>query len=211
MATRLQIVNSALREVGSLPINSLDDNTAEANLIRDIYELVTEQVLVMGGWTCLRRRTLLSRLEETPAFGFDFMYLMPTDPESIQILEFNRDVIVGGTVIGRTDSLNRYSRQDVRAFQLEGNMLLTNADRAEVVYIAKDFNEANWDSQLSMTVLAALKFRIAKNQSGEAAVVQQLEKEYLALLKHNKAQNNIQASSTELVTDTYFRGRAYNG
>ena len=207
MVDKVQIANTALREVGADRINSFEDGTYSADLISDIYEMVVEQVMIQGGWTSLRKRAALTRLAEPPVFGFKYAYIMPQTPPSISIIEFNRNRVENGIVIplGRNTTLTRNG--ELGAFQLEGKYLLTNAEVAHVVYIAKDMNENNWGPHLRNTVVAALKLRIAKNQSAESGVVTQLTQEYGALLDDNRSRNNLQASSVEMETDTYFVDR----
>ena len=123
------------------------------------------------------------------------------------MLEFNRHVINEGTTVPAGRSSFTDQRRQPNDFQIEGDKLLTDSKVAEIVYIAKIMVEEKWDAQFTNTVVAALKLEIAKNQSAEQGVVSQLQNEYFALLKINKAQNNLQASSVELVTDTYFLDR----
>lgn len=203
MADKFQIVNTALREVGSNPIADFDEGSYESDLIRDIYDQVLLQVFSQGGWTCLRKRAALVQTVEKPAFGFTNQFQMPTNPRSVKVLEFNRHNVDSGISIVQGQCLS----DTPNAFQVEGDKLLTNSNVAEIVYVADIRNESEWDYQLTSTIIAALKYRISVNQGAEEGKSSRLQQEYLFLLKQNLSNNNQQASSVAMRTDTYFIGR----
>ena len=206
MANRLQIVNTALRSLSRDPISSFEDGTSEANLINDIYDMTVEQVMIVAAWVCLRKRSTLVASADKPEFGFSNSFLLPTDYPVIQIIEFNKQQIFEGSVsytgpdsyLGITGAPN---------YQVEGDRLLTDSSYADIVYIAKDTNEANWDVHLANTVVAALKVAISDNVGASASKTQQLQRELERLGRINRARNTQQASPEKFRTTQYLEGR----
>lgn len=203
MATKLQIINAALQNLGANPITTLGEGTEEDIFIDDIYDLTVEQVMIEASWMCLRKRVSLTAVDETPAFNYSNVFQLPAD--NINIIQFNENVNYVGDPIryGIIPGVVRGPRR----YTVEGDKLLTNETRADIVYIARNTDEADWDPHLTQTVKAALKVEIAKHYSATESTVGRLLQEYEILLRRNRARNNQQSGSEELYTNTYLEGR----
>tara|TARA_Y100000310_G_scaffold47044_1_gene43624 strand:+ start:242 stop:817 length:576 start_codon:yes stop_codon:yes gene_type:complete len=79
MATKTGIINEALIELGASRIISDTDGTKNANAANDVYDAVLERCLRIHYWNFAKTKLKLSRLTNTPAFGFDFIYAKPSD------------------------------------------------------------------------------------------------------------------------------------
>ena len=79
MATKTGLINEALIELGASRIISDTDGSKNANAANDVYDAVLERCLRIHYWNFAKTRLKLSRLTETPAFGFDYIYAKPPD------------------------------------------------------------------------------------------------------------------------------------
>lgn len=79
MASNVQIANSALTKLGAARIMSLSDNKKEAREINAIFELRRDHLLRSYNWSFAMERTTLPALDETPAWGYSYLYQLPTD------------------------------------------------------------------------------------------------------------------------------------
>lgn len=178
MASKSQIINAALRALGAGPIN-LNDNTYDAQLMRDVYDLTVEQVMIDGDWACLRRRATLIKSVDVPEFEYSSAYILPNN--LVNVLYFN----------------NQYTGSNRQRYVVEGDKLLTNESQAQIIYTTNALVEEKWDKHLTQTVKAALKVEIARNKSAEESVVTRLLQEYSVLLTNNATRNNKQEGSKE--------------
>jgi hypothetical protein len=90
MATKAQIVNKSLTNLGAAPIVSLDDDSQNANIVNRVYETSLRAVLSETRWNFATKRALLSELEEELDWhytGEGFVYSRPSD--AIRIFESN--------------------------------------------------------------------------------------------------------------------------
>ena len=79
MATRLEIVNAALSELGADPIGSFDDATDLARGVAASYLITRNAVLAEYPWTWLQAWTQLARQNITPSFAWQHHYGLPGD------------------------------------------------------------------------------------------------------------------------------------
>ena len=80
MATsEVEVANQALLEIGEPPINSLTDENTRARHLNRIFAQVRDQVLRMGQWNCATKRATLTQSGTSPAYGYTYQYVLPTD------------------------------------------------------------------------------------------------------------------------------------
>lgn len=79
MASDTDIANHALRLLGQGTIVSLTDGSETANKVDDIYEDTRDNLLRSHPWNFATKRVQLARSSTTPAFEFDYAYVLPSD------------------------------------------------------------------------------------------------------------------------------------
>lgn len=195
MATRLEIQNAALLELGQPAIINANENTHVNQLMIRIYDLLVEQVQIQGNWSCLERRATLTRLEGVADVEYQYAFSLPETPGVLRVIEFRgQDGFIGAD------------------WQLSGNMILTNSPEAHIVYSGKLVDEADWDSHLTMTVVAGIKYRVAKALQESATITDGFRNEFLGLLNQNRSNDNQQSSVQPLESSTLVAIRqAYSG
>lgn len=80
MVSEVQICNLALLKFGNITINSLEDNTAQAQACKELYPLMRDELMSLHEWNfALARADISPELQATPAFQYDFAYQLPAD------------------------------------------------------------------------------------------------------------------------------------
>lgn len=79
MTADVDVVNLALRALGSARIISLTDGSKNANAANDVYALIRDQVLRTSNWNFATTRVKLTEVGTAPAFGFDHQFAFPSD------------------------------------------------------------------------------------------------------------------------------------
>lgn len=185
MATRLEIQNAVLIELGQNPIISPDENTYVNQLMRNIYPILVEQVMVQGNWTSLKARVKPVQVDADYDPQFDFTYQLPTLPAVLRVVEVRTD---GGLS---------------RNWEVQEDKLLSTDAVEQVVYIKRELEESKWDAHLTQTVVAGLKFSVAKALQESASVTQLYQQQFFALLQTNRAGDNSQASTDQFQSSRY--------
>lgn len=133
MAQKIDIINSGLLMVGANIITSLDDETKEAVVANRFYGTTYRSLLQQSKWRFSLDQTQLAQLQQTPKYGFDHAYQLPSD---------NLRVI---SVKGSPD------------YEIYGDFLYTDEDE---VYITYQFEPAEDD--LPDYFIRALEYKLAE-------------------------------------------------
>jgi hypothetical protein len=88
MATDIEIINSALAKIRGRFITTLNDNSTEARLCKILFPRIRDRLLREVAPNFAKKRYELASLVETPVYGFDYVFQIPSDV--IKILETDR-------------------------------------------------------------------------------------------------------------------------
>ena len=133
MTSVTSIANAALRRLGSQRINSIDDNNKRAEVLKDLYPIVRDELLDSGFWNFAMKRAQLSKLSSEPTFGWRNAFALPTD--YLRMYRVNSSTFKGGS--GHLPEFFATSFSDNPAFVVEGNALLTDLSDVFCVYTSK--------------------------------------------------------------------------
>jgi hypothetical protein len=77
--TDIEIVNSALVNLGCNPITVIDDTTSEGRVVGRIYPVTRDALLTLREWTFAKARLQLTQDAQAPAFGYLYQYMLPNN------------------------------------------------------------------------------------------------------------------------------------
>jgi hypothetical protein len=117
MASIVGICNSALVKLGATRIVQLTEGSKNANLCSEQFEKVRDDLLRSHVWNFAIKRAKLAMLAETPAFGFDAAFQLPSD--FLRVASVHPDAAGGATT----------------PYRIEGRQLLSNAGSIYLRYI----------------------------------------------------------------------------
>lgn len=112
--SKTSLCNLALSRVGEQTIQSLDEESKNAQMCNLIYDEVLEQVLREYIWKCAMFRKTLIEDATTPAFGWSHQYILPNDPKCLFVVRMEDPKSV---------------------FTVENNRLLTEESVAKILYV----------------------------------------------------------------------------
>jgi len=189
MTSKVEIANQALMEIGDTPINSFDEGSPSANVISQVYDFVARQVMAEGAWSSCTFRASLNKLSETPVFGFNNKFQLPTEPEAIKILSINNEKI-----------------NDVK-YEIEQDKLLIDESAVSVKYIGFLTDPASYGIYLAETIVFALAARIAFRLTGMASVSKLKYQQYFQVLSLNLGKDGAQGSFRTFHSDALTQVR----
>jgi len=109
------VANQALGRLGTKQIGTISETTnPNANYCRKFIGGAVEDVFNEFSWKAATKRVQLAQLTDTPAYGFEYQYQLPSD--FIRCVE----VDAGG-----------------EKWSIEGEQLLTDADEVYITYTAR--------------------------------------------------------------------------
>jgi hypothetical protein len=138
MATsKLSIINDALTLLGANRITSLADGSTESAVMNQLFDSTQDAVLRAYPWNSATFRRELAASTDTPVFGFNFQYALPTDPYCLRVLEMNE-----------TTSMDLW--------KVEGRFLLTDASVCKIRFVGRPESLGEVDSLFAQALTARL-------------------------------------------------------
>jgi len=136
------VVNAALRLVGSSRITSLTADDIPAVVASDLYDEVVDDLLRQHAWNFATKRQKLAQLTDTPVFEFDHAYSFPAD--------WLRTV----SVHSNEDATQRvFYRAELVSNQ---RVIVTSADEIWMRYVAKIKDPNLWSADFRRAVITTL-------------------------------------------------------
>ena len=77
--TSIDICSHALVKLGANSISSFQEETTEAHIAKQLYDMVLDSLLSSYPWRFALKQTSLARLTESPKADYQYAYALPTD------------------------------------------------------------------------------------------------------------------------------------
>jgi hypothetical protein len=197
MPSVVDICNEAMDLLGAATITSLSENTKEARLCNRRFETVRDAVLRGHPWNIAITRRALAKDTDTPAFGFEAQYTLPTDPFCLRVLSLHTSNV--------DDDTAAYDSQAM--FKVEGRKVLTNEDSCRIVYIGRITDTEQYDSLLSSTVATKLAAETAYAITGSTSVSQQMFALYDDRLREARSMDAVEGVPDKIISDDFINIR----
>ena len=172
--SKTSVCNLALARLGGRRINDFDDNS-ESNLesiyCRLFFEETAKALLKDHYWPFAKTRVQLSQTT-TPAWQYDYAYLLPTD--------FLRVVCVyngADNILGRTEN----------SYEIEGKTLLTDEDEIYLKYIKYVDDVGAWDALFTEVFILVLAKKLVIPLSQDVKIKMDLDRDLAILLPKVRA------------------------
>lgn len=187
MATEVSICSNALRRLGDDPITSLTDDSERARLCNAFYEDARDACLRSHPWNFAITRASLTQLSDSPVYGYDYQYALPTDPYCLRVLAMEYEDYIF--------KVENYSTQ--------GRVLLTDEETAKIIYIARITDTTLFDSLFVDTLITKLASDLAYPVTNSLKVQEQMYKLYQLKLSEARSIDGQEGFIDDLVSDTF--------
>lgn len=196
MATsKADICNSALAKVGARRISSLNDDSKEARLCKEIYPRATGELLRSHPWNFAIARVQLAALAAAPAFGFAYQFQLPSD--CLRVL--NVDAEFADDQVGQGAHYN---------WKIEGRLLLADDSDIKIKYVDDVTNSPHL---FDLAFVEALAYRIASDLAYPLAqsnpLANRMDQQYRAALAFARTYDAQEGSSDRFSADQWLDSR----
>jgi len=137
-------MNDALGQIGATRINSIDDESANANWCLDFWDKLRQALLREHYWNFAETRTELNQDTVPPLFEYTFSYSMPVDLLRLKV--YNGINLPMNIMTPTPDAIDDFSFVVAGMFKVEGRKIFCNDDPVKIVYIRDIPNPDLWDS-----------------------------------------------------------------
>lgn len=190
MASKIQIINRALSRLAQARITSLDDNTQAAKLADAIYDQVAEDIMARACWPSVLARASLAQDTDTPTWGFDYQYQLPTDPKCLRVIKVNE------------------GKPGIIEYKIEGNKLLTDESTIDILYISFIDDTESYDSDLRQAItwglVAEMVYPFAGQQDAAAKLADMAEKKIESLVSLASLQGSREIINSDDFVDARY-------
>ena len=200
MTSTVDICNYALNMLGASTISALDENSKTARIVNQRYERARDFVFREHTWNSLIRRAELAQDTETPAYGYDYQYPLPTNPYCLRVLEFSN-----GSMSYPQD--NMMTNSGGPSFLIEGRKLLTDEGTAKIKYIARITDPNEYDAGLIETLAAYLASEICYAVTGSTSMVQITYSKYEQVMRNARHTDATEGATTRLEASDFIGSR----
>jgi hypothetical protein len=183
MATLVSISNLALSYLGHQTITSMDQGIEAARKCSLMLQPAIDATLRSYNWNCASARAALALSGVTPAFGWDFQYVIPND--CLRVI--------------RMDEISY-------AFKVEGRFLLTNESPANILYI-KRILLGEMDTLLTQAVAARLAMDLAFPLTNSNSLQEAMSKLYAFKIEEAVSIDAQEGTPDDIETTTWLDER----
>ncbi len=159
MVAVVDIVNVALRRIGSSRITDIVGDEAEAVVANDLFSEVLDDLLRQHAWNFATKREKLAQLTEVPTFEFDHGYTLPAD--WLRTVSVHPNDAGAGTMLYREEILD------------DKRVILTSADDVYLRYIARVEDPNLWSADfrnaMSMTLARDMAIPLGNSNTMHAS------------------------------------------
>ena len=156
MSSKIDLISSALVLIGDTTLNSLDDNSRQANVANSLYDNIVQNELTKHRWGFARRKAQLNLLVDEPI-----------DDEWQSIYQLPSDLLVLIKLNPRSD------------YNIYGNKVYTNLSQALWIDYIKNVAESEWPVHFSKMIEYALAKDFATSIRDSSASRIEMSNEYV--------------------------------
>jgi len=158
--TWLQVANAALARIDKETLESLDDGSQTALAVNSVFVGAAESVLSLRPWKSARKRAKLAPLSETPSFGFEHQYQLPSD--FIELVECL-------SPCGRRLANDEWER--------EGDRILSDSSPLLLIYTALPDGPRGLSPHLRKAIVCQLAYELAIALTSDSTTASALQSE----------------------------------
>jgi hypothetical protein len=186
--TQTDVVNSALVKLGTDTISDISENNKAANTMRAIYDLSMDEVLRAHPWNFAIKRAVLAPTSDTPDFGYDYEYDLPSDCLRAWTLYSDTGI----------DDID---------WVVEGRKILTDEESVSLIYIYRNDDPAAWDACFAEAFSWYLAWKASYALTQSSTVSQLMERGYKASLSEARSMDGMEGKIQGLEADIWSKAR----
>lgn len=204
MASKIQIINQALRYLGEQPINALDEGSEAANIVSDIYDISLETELRSWPFTWATTTAELAQLSDETPPDFGYAYQLPAN-----YLQFVRIVSTpSGQTLATWDPWTYVIERYGLEWEIREGKLYCDLSEITIKYIFNQTDTSKWDSHFVEAFSYKLAEKLAIPLAGRNDLEQLYFQKYLNHIAMTRASNGAETRRRNNISRDYITSRA---
>ena len=203
MASKIGIINMALRRLGEQPIVALNEGSEPANVFSDIYDILLDNELRQWSWPFATTTVELAQVSgETPP---DWGYVFQLPADYLQIVRLV-DVNAGTTITEWDFSHQVFSSSNIRWKIREGKLYI-NTSEVTLEYVYRQTDTEKFDAAFTLAWSRRLAMEGAASITEREDMVQGIRNEYYSFISQARGNAGVESRQELKISHEYVRAR----
>lgn len=203
MASKIDVINSALRALAEQPINALDEGSEPANIISDIYDIELDAEIRDFPYTWAQKTVELAEVSaETPP---DFGYVFQLPADYIGMVELI-DTTLSSSVY-YYDTASTYNNVRHQEWEVRDHKLYINSTSVTIKYTALVTAPTNWDATFTRAFAYRLAMTAGPSITEKMALIDRAERLYVREISKARALSASESRRQSHMSEDYLNSR----
>lgn len=203
MASKIDIINAALRALAEQPINALDEGSEPANVITNIYDIELEADIRDFPYTWAQRTDTLAQVALEEPLDYGYAYQLPAD--YLGMVELI-DVTTGNTIY-YWDNVYTFTNVRSQQWEVRDGKLYINASDISIKYTILQEDTTKWDASFVRAFGYRLAFTAGVAITENLALVDRAERLYIREVNKARALSASESRRTSRLSEDYLNIR----
>lgn len=205
MASKIDIINRALRTVAEQPINALDEGSEPANIMSDIYDIELDAEIRDFPYTWAQRTAELAEISSETPPDYGYVYQLPAD--YIMIIEII-DLTTSSTIYS-WDNVYSFTNVRFQEWEVREGKLYINSSSVQIKYTVLEEDTTKWDA----TFTRAFAYRLAMTAgvsiigTDSMPLVDRAERLYYIDINKARANSHSESRKQSRMSEDYLNAR----
>ena len=207
MASKVEICNLALQNIGEEYITSLSESTPNAIECNLRFDTVRRSLLAMHPWNFAMKRVALSASTTAPAFTYTYSYPLPAD--FLMMVMTEQQELSQGNFYTLPDP-NKVSVGDsflADKYTIEDGNLLSNSSGVKILYVFDQTDTSQYSGPFVNLLSYYLAAHIAYRIKGDGNLQQSLMSVFETKLREFKTLDSQQGVPTRIKRSNWLAAR----
>ena len=184
MASKVDIANIALSNLGEQPISSLSEANQRARAVNGRFDDVRDLVLRSHLWNCVLKRVQLVADAAIPSWGFDHKYALPSD--CLRVISV---------------------KDQEYTWKIESGYIVSSDNTMYILYVKQETNPEIYDALLIQAMGCRLAAECAQDITGKTELKDSMMAKYLAVLSEARSADAAEGTPQKIESDLWLQSR----
>lgn len=203
MASKIDIINMALRRLGEQPISAITEESEAAGVMTDIYDILLDNELRQWSWPFATTTVSLAQVSgETPP-DWGYVFQLPSNYlQVVRLIDPNT-----GTTITEWIFLNNDWGVKNLDWKIREDKLYINTSSVTLEYVYRQTDTEKFDAAFTLAFSRRLAMEANPAITEKEELTQTLRNEYYAFMSQARGNAGIESRKQLDISRSYVRAR----
>jgi hypothetical protein len=203
MASKIDVINRALRAIAEQPIQSLTEGSEPAAIISDIYDIELEAEIREWPFTWAQRTAELALISSETPPDYGYAYQLPAD--YLMIMEII-DLTTSATIYS-WDNVYSWTNVRFQEWEVREGKLYINSSNVQIKYTVLEVDATKWDATFTRAFAYRLAMTAGPSITEKMALIERAERQYITEINKARANSASESRKQSRLSEDYLNAR----